>query len=472
MNASIKSILKILAMSFFIFNSTISIVGAANIKSVIPSTTKIGIGTYIYESSIQQPMLIMGDESGSWSFINNIINTDKDKGGYLYNITCKNNICISTGAVETEPYYGRVNHRRPLFMISHDHGKTWSETNISNLPPIVDGIAPSISCISNVCTAVGWYQIKGGHNFPLLLSSNDNGQSWSYKEDIVNLPTMQDGSLSTITCSDNSCIAGGTYNISKNDKRLLFLTSKDRGQSWSFVQDSIDPPKMESADLINIKCNNNICIAVGNYSTRYDDAHALLLVSHDQGESWKNVKEIPDLKNLKDLFIEDMTFINGSFIAVGGYKKEFNGFLQSLILTTSDNGKSWSLVKDILGSFSKKTGWLRSVSCNSNICVAGGDQFYNGGINFGLTLLVSKDNGKSWLLIPNVAGASHTPNINVVQCSDNYCTAIGNFTDGVDYSHPVLLKSSYNGHSWSVIENILNFPKYIYEIKFSSMAIV
>ncbi|MEQ1790351.1 MAG: hypothetical protein ABL857_07900, partial [Rickettsiales bacterium] len=451
----------------FIFNSAWSY--STNTKSDMSSTTQVVTGTYVYHDNIEQPMLIISSKNGSWSFVNTI--PDAENGAYLYTVRCIDKICLSTGAIETEHYYWPTNHRRPLFMLSNDRGNTWSAQNISGLPPMTDGIAPYMSCTDNMCTAVGWYQSNSGHSFPLILTSRNSGQSWFNMQNVAHLPIMQYGELSAISCAGGFCAAGGTYSIQHDDEHLLFLTSGDNGQSWSFVQNIVGLPNMETAHLKMIKCNNNTCVAAGNYTTRYDDKHALLLASHDKGQTWTFVNEIPDLSHLEDLSIDDLTYTNGSYIAVGGYLKAGDkGFLQSLILISKDNGESWSLVKDITGSQSKKLGWLKSVSCNSNTCVAGGEGFYDSGFNFGLTLLVSKDDGKSWSLIPYVAGTAYTPDINVVQCSENYCTATGNFTDNAEYSHPVLLVSDNQGQEWSVVENIFHFPQNVYKVHFSSAA--
>lgn len=465
MNKLKMYVLQILIAGFFIFKA--GFVFPANMQNDTFSTTQVAVGTYIFHDNIEQPMLLTNNQNNLWSFIKTIQNVEN--GGYLYTIQCTNKTCISTGAIEAERYYWPTNHRRPLFMISSDNAQTWSTVkNISGLPSMTDGIAPYISCADTICSAVGWYQ-SNGHSFPLLLVSNDSGQSWSYMQNIAHLPSMQNGDLSTITCTENFCISGGAFNIQKNDqdKQLLFLRSQDRGQSWSSAQNISGLPKMMTANLKTIKCNNNYCVAAGNYSTNYEDAHALLVVSEDKGRSWTFVKEIPDLSNLKSLFIEDLIYTNGSFIAVGGYSKN-DGFLESLIVVSNDKGHSWSLVKDISGSQSKKSGWLNSISCTDSTCVAGGNGFYESGLNFGLTLLVSKDNGKSWGLIPYVAGITYTPDINVVQCSGNNCVAMGNFADNIDYSHPALLTSNDKGQSWSVVKNVLNFPKNIYKVNFSS----
>lgn len=456
-----------------IFISNITFAFSNTIQTEKLSETQVAVGTYIYHDNIEQPMLITGDKNGSWSFVNLNLISNIENGGYFYSIICQENTCISTAAIETQPYYWPASHRRPFFMIGNK-GQSWSAiTDIEGLPEMTDGITPSISCADGLCIAAGWYQ-NNGNTFALLLRSNDNGQSWSYISNIAHLSLMtRSGALSAIHCNSNYCIAAGTSYIGINKTQLFLLVSDDGGQFWSYIQNIDGIPEIRTARLKTIKCHHTFCIAAGNYKDSKFGAHALLLVSKDKGKSWKFIKELPELTNLDDLFIQDLTYTNGSFIAVGGYrKKQDKGFLQSLILVSNNNGQSWTIVQDLAGPESEKLGWLKSISCIGNTCVSGGSRFYaKGGMLSGLTLLVSEDKGKSWLSIPYIAGTSYAPDIETVQCAGSKCTALGNYTDDRGYSRPAILISIDKAQTWTVVKNILDFPEKVYNVHFSSATV-
>jgi photosystem II stability/assembly factor-like uncharacterized protein len=444
-----KAILTFIFSTIFCCSSQ-SVLAAS---SMTPSN-KIAIGTYAYsidqcplgncgKSIIEQPMMLTSDNINSWKFKNFI--SDFKHGGDLYQVNCSGKTCVASGAIENESYNGENHKRRPLFMISKDDAQSWSLIkNIDGLPEMTDGAAPSLSCINEYCSAAGSYQY-GDHTFPLLLTSQDYGASWVNVKNIENLSEME--SLSAITCTDNFCIAGASYTKNYDKNLPLLITSKDHGQSWTIIKNIIDAPKMQSVNIKKIKCFNGVCVAVGNY----DSIHPLVLVSHDQGQSWKFINnllnDIPD-SDRTSLSLEDIAYSNGSMILVGGVIFESPGSSSfSLILVSSDQGKSWSLMKDdhIWGA------WLKSISCNNNTCVTGGDAARPGhGAESKLTLFISKDNGQSWLR-PSI-NLGDAPDIEMVQCDEKQCIAMGHIV-----SWPISIVSVDQGKSWSQ-QKIAGYP--------------
>lgn len=427
--------------------------------------THLAMGTYVEHDNIQQPVLIQNNND-YWYFKNTPL--DISNGAYLNKMICRNKICIATSSTEIRPFHWPNHFRRPSFIISQDRGNHWNAvTKITNLPDMEDGIAPYFSCANVNCTSVGWYQ-KDGMTSPLVLVSHDSGITWNFLK-ILMLPKFKYASLSAITCEGEKCLASGVLKPLNEEEKLFFILSADGGKSWKYNDKINNLPKMQKKSINLIKCLNNNCIAAGIYNTDINKEHALLLRSNNTGESWEFIQELSELSNLSSIHIEDDFYSKDKLILVGGFQRN-KGFLESLILISKDDGLTWNLIKKFSGAKDKKLGWLKSISCNGNTCVTGGNEYYQGDMNFDLTLLISKDNGQTWFLINSVKGLADIPNIDVIECSDKQYTAMGNFSDNLDYSHPIMIVSEDQGKSWIAEKNITNFPENIYEVKFSSSA--
>lgn len=403
---------------------------------------QLAIGSYLTIGPVSHSFLLKSENDGaSWSLTGNIPDNMLSK-----NMECTHKTCVIIG-----------NDIKASLLISHDNGISWVKKNHLGYPN-------AITCIQDMCVLVGENDQK-----PMISISQDAGETWSIKN-ITNVPKELTGSLNQVSCNENLCTAVGTTARDPHSLNNLpiVVASEDHGQTWSFVKKITGlPTNIHSVDNLIVKCNHHTCIVAGHYTTENFIYHMLLLASDDIGQTWKTIEELPELKNLENgLSIEDMVYSDGTFIIVGGYNKD-KGFLKSLIIVSNDDGHSWSL-RNISGSEFKDAGWLNSISCNDSTCVAGGHEFYEGRIYFGLTLLVSNDTGNTWSLIPYVAGTDYTPDIDKVQCLATHCIAIGNFTDNVENSHPVILLSNDRGKSWLVVHDKPDFSQ-AYKVKFSAI---
>lgn len=320
----------------------------------------------------------------------------------------------------------------------------------------------AISCTDDMCVAVGGYSNDSTtQGSPLLLVSRDLGNTWSNIQNISHLPKMQSGSLNTITCTKNFCIAGGVATLKgTGDQVPMLITSSDNGQSWTYVQNINYPPKIHFASLKSIKCNLNSCVVAGSYEDGDRNHHVLLLLTQDKGESWSFIKEIPQLAN-KNVSIADLAYSNETFIAVGDYNDKGSIKFKSLILVGKNSGSSWAL-----SDFSHDTlQMINSISCTDNTCLAGGAIISSKDA----PLIISQDSGKSWALVKNIPKLGQAPgNIDVVKCFGDSCTATGQ-SSLFEESHPIMLMTNDRGASWSVQDNIGNFPKEIYKVRFASI---
>lgn len=452
------SISRILLASLFLSYSMLSYATPYHSESSALSETQVAIGTYVLYNDIKRPMVLVKNKDNQWQLpYYDMPGPDWD--GYLSALSCIGKTCIATGASNVSQY-----KYSPLFLKSDDEGKTWWENRrIINPPLMTDGSLSAISCTDGMCVAAGWYSNDSTtHGSPMLLVSRDLGNSWSYIQNISHLPEIQSGYLSTITCTKNFCIAGGIATVKGSpDKIPMIITSKDNGQSWTYVQNIKDFPKMDLASLNSIKCNLNSCVAVGSYEDEDRNYHALLLSTQDKGESWSFIKEIPQLANKYFLKIVDLSYINDTFIAVGNYSDKGSIIPKSLILVGMNRGSSWSL-----SDFSPDTlQMINLISCSDSICLAGGDNISSKDV----PLIISQDSGKTWAFVKNIPKLGQIPdNIDAVKCFGDSCTATGPSSISEE-SHPIMLMTNDRGASWSVQDYIGNFPREIYKVKFSSL---
>lgn len=438
--------------------------------------TQMAVGTFIYHNKTEEPMLITSNKNGLFTFQN--IYSNDGKGVYFNGVSCVENNCIINGAYETDIGF---NSRRPFFQFSNNHGKSWSTVKkIADLPDIQDGITPFLSCNENVCAAAGWYRKFNEATYPLMLISRDRGLNWNFVKDIPQLPSSTGGDFSAITCMESYCIAGGTYFTDINEdhrQNIMLLSSRDSGMTWTMVQDDFGLAGMRTASLYAIKCIKKTCIAAGTYTTDYKYTKLFILLSYDEGLSWKTIKNFPELEHVNYLFVEDIAYSNDNIVLVGDYEKDLEEGKESgsvhgsLLLVSKDQGKTWSL-KPIADANNHTPGWLKSIYCSHHTCIAAGKAYYffDDGFRAGLSLLISKDDGETWKLITSVTGTIEKPDIFKIDCQGNHCVAFGSYPDNSEHYHDAILESNDLGSAWSLAQKVQQFPDNVYDIKFTGIA--
>lgn len=70
--------------------------------------------------------------------------------------------------------------------------------------------------------------------------------------------------------------------------------SQDSGETWSKFRSKFRPMSDDHFTIDTIRCANNQCVVMGNYSDNDDLSHPLLLVSEDKGSSWSFVENFLD----------------------------------------------------------------------------------------------------------------------------------------------------------------------------------
>lgn len=413
-----------------------------------------------YGKNLDRYLLLQHDQdTNAWSSIETIADMPANiYSSHLHRGTCQQGICVAVGHYTT----GEINlFSEPLIVLSKNNGKDWKFVNILNLPDNIKGNLYSLSCTDNLCIAVGNYQLREAANptiKPLIISSKDNGETWSFGQNIINPSEhpeyYQYTELYSVNCSDKTCIAGGN-NAMTNIPFLL--VSHDQGKNWSIVTDIKNAKQHNFITVTNIKCVKKFCIASGN---TYNSI--ALLTSQNNGDSWEYVNDIANAPT-------DMSFPQIKSISCHSLSCVLVGYYQSIsfkpfIITSNDLGKSWSYNSNIINLPSNDRSNLNSVWCNDMTCLAVGSYAIRSMISpaekdYPLMLL-SMDAGTSWSFVKLLDLPKYKQMwLSTVLCNDNDCIAYGVYDDVNNQILPLILSSHDKGLTWSSVKTIANLPE-------------
>ncbi|MBA2656574.1 MAG: exo-alpha-sialidase [Tatlockia sp.] len=413
----------------------------------------IATGTF-FNGSFNRPLLAQSLDAGlSWHYPAAIHHEPVPfyfRDGGLNKSSCNQAICIATGN-----YYNNETKPTPLLLQSNDLGKNWDYVSIQTLPPNFEqGWFNDSLCWSEGCIAVGIYENGQGPR-PLMALHNSDGK-WRYLDiltDSTLLNTFQEGWLKSISCSNKSCLAAGTYLDIHNIRHPLLMVSHDKGLNWkaaTYKDEKKDFVGNPDAHLFAATCEGTYCIAVGESTDSQNLTTLLLMQSNDSGSTW-----------FKPLITLPPNFISGWFnavacqanfcIAAGTYSDgEIN---RPLLIYSGDKGSHWQDHNPDINSELKTFvdyGSYFSTTCNEDGCMAAGS-FSNYITTYPL-ITVSHNKGQTWIY-PSSArtsvpaaelGNGDFINLN---CRQKICIATGTYTiDSVYY--PLLALSRDSGMNW------------------------
>ena len=355
--------------------------------------------------------------------------------------------------------------------------------------------------------ASGSYSNNIGGIFPLLVASNDNGNTWTYPPEIFNDlknsidPSFENGILSGAACTasqgNNVCVAPGQWcpgSFCDNALPLIAVGSQNT-TTWTYPKSVFQNLKnvvdqdFTSGGLSGASCfgsgGNAVCIASGIYYT--DNAfYPLLALSSDGGKKWSYPESI---------FKNPTTSIDSSFtrgylstasctqsacdsvcVASGNFCTTDNCDFQLPLLALSTNkGKTWTYPSSIFKNLDTnvdpkfQSGFFISSSCtgegNQAICIAAGS--YSNGSSTMPLLTLSQDGGKTWSYpsdivdnLPAKIGHRFIGGLfNAASCSGSgkkaVCMASGSYFTTSGAGIPFLAISRNGGDTWT-------YPDYIY----------
>lgn len=345
-------------------------------------------------------VLLNSDDSGtSWSLAPTIADLPGNTSANIVSIICPDKTCIAIGEYDSHP----------LLLTRDNNQKEWTRVKaIDNQPSdFISGSLINISCNNTTCVAIGDHETHSSSGTqPLLLVSNNSGQSWSYVNNISHLPSKfkKLTVFDSVNCSEKVCVVGGTYDKGAPYKFPMMLVSKDKGISWSFIAVAdlpYIPSRISDGSVMSVSCNENLCVAVGDMGYWLDVTHhkslPMILVSKDSGDSWLLRDEM--LKNI-DFMPQIVSCSNKECLIGGELDKTFPAFMLS-----KDKGTSWQLITRI-AQVPKSMGVvsIHSLGCTNDICFATGSYYSDNDINDEQPLLLnSQDGGQSWSFIQTIA---------------------------------------------------------------------
>lgn len=421
-------------------------------------------GFYVTKASNPNslPLILASKDRGqTWSMAQNIPLLSNQLSEGLYAIDCTDSTCIAGGV--SVPADG-VNPQIFL-MRSDDFGKNWNFINsIAGMPHATSSALWGIKCFNAVCLAYGEYTPPGStRSESLILRSSDKGLSWTTIEGIKDAPAHpnSDALIEDLKCEENACVA--TY-VMVDDKAYFNdkpIYSMDNGQSWTYVKDIIDLSDYQELMFSAIKCQGDVCNAAGSYLPANETVKkAIMLRSQDKGQHWQAIYNITGLPDTKEVYIEKVSYSNHLWLAAGEITSANYENRSPFILISKDKGKHWEYLKNFPNKPEKHIG-LNALYCDKQYCVVAGFYADEDVVKNDIPLYVTTDHGNSFKAIdhienfPPIIGAR----IHQIQCKHTSCTAFGSYG-----MHPpeeyfgFVLNSQDKGRHWSYAP-LKDFPK-------------
>lgn len=239
--------------------------------------------------------------------------TTKDVSSLTDNLLLSDVSCTGNGSTAMCAAIGAADHDTPGVIVSKDGGETWVKKIMQDLPQGSD--LKHVSCTgvgdSAVCTAIGGTLIDpSGQYLPLIVVSQDGGDTWSVKSVNSNLDDSDySKELRSIHCSGEGsqsvCIAAGFKELpdanSDSESTGILVVSSDGGNHWNTK--SVDGLPLENNFFSRATCMhtdiNIICSAVGSA-----DGKPMIAMSNDGGEHWGVSRSVFDLQLRNGVLLE------------------------------------------------------------------------------------------------------------------------------------------------------------------------
>lgn len=379
--------------------------------------TAVGFFKYLSPGNITMPLCATSFDSGNtWNYPESVITnlpSDFESGNFESLPRCSNGNCIAAGKYTTH-----TQTQMPLLAVSHNHGLTFEypPSIFSNLPADFSDYSRfnTTTSIGHTFIAAGQYRNQFNNTVPLLSVSQDGGYTFTYPQTILSqLPAdfKRGGIFNGLSCSENACVAGGTYVTLSLTTQVypLIAVSHDLGSNWFYptIATQLPPNFLKMNFLKSVSCSGQNCIAVGQFQIQSEEPEStrlpFLMSSQDGGEHWMTPPSI--LNGLPADFQNNGKFEGAHCnrnicIAVGEYRSTLPGksFLP-LLAVSVDGGVTFIYPTTIISNLpvNMARGSFYTTSCNKNDCIAAGQQrAQNTGKDYPL-IATSHDGGLSWI---------------------------------------------------------------------------
>lgn len=375
-----------------------------------------------------------------------------------------NSFAISVVGVEIYRTHDGDTKNRPVGFCTQDWGSSWV---VSSLPGNKQEILHSVTCKSNgsYCVAVGSSLDKQSTNVPFGYFSTDGGLNW-HASNMLTDKDFSYGSLHSVTCDTkgNKCIAIGSYTNGNNYFSYSY-NSKDGGKNWNAQNLIGQSTEFQQTSLSGIFCDesNNHCIAVGSYRTPSERVSPIAYVSSDGGNIWNTI-QLPLVDSKYSGLRSVACSSDASRCVAIGYNYDDAGKIRPLSYISTNGGNAWELSK--LLPDPQELPALNSISCDSSglKCVLVGannspiesnyidDIGYDNQECFQPISYTSDDGGNTWMKsIIQIAKSFNCQILMSVMCKEesNQCMAIGDGSNNLGPTSPIIYISNNGGKSWA-----------------------
>jgi len=284
---------------------------------------------------------------------------------------------------------------------SEDGGATWSaRINLSSTS--VTSYYPCIALDSSGNINVAWKEDNTGEIF--FRRSQDNGTGWSAAVNISNTAGNSDGPKIVVDSSGNINVAWGDFDPGNSD--IYFTRSADNGATWSQVKNIY--PSTVGSHYPDIAVDNSGNINVAWLEDTPTDVEIYFSRSTDNGATWSQVKNISNNSSYSsdpEIAVDS----DGNINVV--WSDNSPGIFDIFFSRSTNNGAGWSTAVNI--SSNAANCYYPDIALDSagNINVVW--SHYDSG-NYDIYFSRSLDNGPTWtsfLNISNNTGTSFNPAI-------------------------------------------------------------
>ncbi len=271
---------------------------------------------------------------------------------------------------------------------------------------------------------------------PIVLKGTGDASQWKLQDSI------SDAGLNSVVSNQMDLIAIGQQNAQQ-----LILKSGDGGTTWS----TLSPTGKLTDNLNAIYANNQDLIAVGNKQA--------ILVSHDGGAHWQ-LAPVPSEIKTEHSKLNAIAAKGTDVIAVGQYNPfSWIDTPAAVMLVSHDGGNSWTFNKaTLLPDLQKVSSTFNAILWDGEQWIAAGSVRY--GNNFSNNgFIVTSPDGVNWTY------ATITPaqlNIKTLATNGREYFAIAN-DGGGSTRHTRLLKSVDHARTWNWLPQSL--PAYVTDIE-------
>lgn len=210
-------------------------------------TTCVAGGFYNNALNDRQPLFYRSTNNGvSWSapIIPATTGLPAGNGGAkIVGVSCSGSNCTAVGVVEDPVLPGRT---IPFSYLSTNGGVSWGTAHLFSLTTLPVGnrgaYVNGVSCVESKCSAVGYYKDAGNTKHAVYYTSTNRGVSWSKTlfPPTTGLPMNAGSELLSVSCINNICSAVGSY-FNLLGVSSLTYQSLNNGLTWTIFLPTLSP---------------------------------------------------------------------------------------------------------------------------------------------------------------------------------------------------------------------------------------